>query len=169
MADHARDLEFLDYVDGKGPCPYTGDDPSQKYDPLYELIAKKIRKAMSTTKVYIVVDRNYVMVDMVNISVMGTKFENSAGESRQELLKELKLDDIIELRREPTNAHDENAVGIYFRGKNVGYAPRALARLIAKDMDAYGKPVFGAVTNIIKDDYERITFNFKVLQPIEEI
>jgi len=38
--------------------------------------------------------------------------------------QELRVGDALELRREPDNAHDANAVSVSWRGRKLGYLPR---------------------------------------------
>ncbi len=48
----------------------------------------------------------------------------------------LRLGDEIELRREPNNRHDRNAVACWFRGLQLGYIPRRENPPVARAMDA---------------------------------
>jgi len=64
------------------------------------------------------------------VIVKGTKFEN-----RQKIADLVNPGDILEMRREPENPYDPNAVALLFRGEQVGYIPREIARQIAPLMD----------------------------------
>lgn len=103
-------------------------------------------------------ERNYAQLDMVPIKVMGVKYEG-----RLSSWEAAKVDDVVELKREPGNEHDSNAVGVHFAGKLAGYIPRELARQVAKAIDAYGQCLFG---QLVKVDGESVWF--KVLKPEEE-
>src|SRR5215204_693125 len=45
----------------------------------------------------------------------------------------------LELRRDPTNAHDLNAIAVHAGGEQVGWVPRAIAEALAPALDA-GEP-----------------------------
>jgi len=64
------------------------------------------------------------------VIVKGTKFEN-----RQKIADLVNPGDILEMRREPENHYDPNAVALLFRGEQIGYLPRQIARQIAPLMD----------------------------------
>ena len=48
---------------------------------------------------------------------------------------EIKLGDPLELKREPDNRHDANAVLVLWRGEKLGYLPRKENRAVARAMD----------------------------------
>jgi len=48
---------------------------------------------------------------------------------------ELKVGDALTLVREPDNPHDANAVRVEWRGRMLGYLPRAENRAVADEMD----------------------------------
>ena len=52
---------------------------------------------------------------------------------------EMKAGDALVLAREPENAHDANAVRVEWRGRKLGYLPRAENRAVAEEMDRGGK------------------------------
>jgi hypothetical protein len=53
----------------------------------------------------------------------------------QALWQELRAGDALALVREPDNAHDANAVRVEWRGRMLGYLPRAENRSVAAEMD----------------------------------
>jgi hypothetical protein len=55
------------------------------------------------------------------------------------LWNEMKVGDGVTLVREPDNAHDANAVRIEWRGRKLGYLPRAENRAVAAEMDRGGR------------------------------
>jgi hypothetical protein len=57
----------------------------------------------------------------------------------RELWDEMKAGDVLVLVREADNAHDANAVRIEWRGRKLGYLPRAENRAVAAEMDRGGK------------------------------
>jgi len=59
----------------------------------------------------------------------------------RELWDEMKAGDPLTLTREPDNAHDAHAVRVEWRGRKLGYLPRAENRAVAAEMDRGGKVV----------------------------
>ena len=55
------------------------------------------------------------------------------------LWAELQVGDGVTLTREPDNPHDANAVRIDWRGRKLGYLPRAENRTVAAEMDRGGR------------------------------
>ena len=51
----------------------------------------------------------------------------------------MKVGDALVLVREPENKHDANAVRVEWRGRKLGYLPRAENRAVASEMDRGGK------------------------------
>ena len=47
--------------------------------------------------------------------------------------------DALTLMREPDNPHDANAVRVEWRGRKLGYLPRAENRAVAAEMDRGGR------------------------------
>ena len=57
----------------------------------------------------------------------------------RELWDGMKVGDALVLVREPENKHDANAVRVEWRGRKLGYLPRAENRAVASEMDRGGK------------------------------
>lgn len=57
----------------------------------------------------------------------------------RDLWDEMKAGDALVLAREPENAHDAHAVRVEWRGRKLGYLPRAENRAVAAEMDRGGK------------------------------
>lgn len=73
----------------------------------------------------------------VSVSLMGFNHRAIAAE-RRKIAEACPL--VIELRREPLNAHDENAIAVHvlekpWKGMHIGYVPRALAAMFALKLD----------------------------------
>jgi hypothetical protein len=66
--------------------------------------------------------------------VAGTQFRPSALDSDA-----LAPGGALELRREPGNPHDANAIAVHAGGVHVGFVPRELATELAPELDA-GRP-----------------------------
>ncbi|MFH5835900.1 HIRAN domain-containing protein [Proteiniclasticum sp. C24MP] len=73
----------------------------------------------------------YVLQDEIYSKVAGVTFENEDGVNRQELLSELSSGEELELRLEPENRYDKNAVEIYSSLGKIGYINRELAPYIS--------------------------------------
>lgn len=56
-----------------------------------------------------------------------------------ELWPDLRIGDRLTLVREPENPHDVNAVRVEWRGRMLGYLPRAENRAVAAEMDRGGR------------------------------
>lgn len=95
----------------------------------------------------------YSVVEMVDIRVMGSKYYE---------LPILMLSGLLELKRQPNNAYDKNAIGIYKDGQQLGNCPAVVAKIVAAAIDKYDKPVYAILTSIVNGN-----LNFKVLQPNE--
>ncbi|MDP2810537.1 MAG: HIRAN domain-containing protein [Rhodocyclaceae bacterium] len=55
------------------------------------------------------------------------------------LWNEMKVGDALVLVREPDNPHDARAVRVEWRGRKLGYLPRAENRAVAAEMDRDGR------------------------------
>ena len=71
------------------------------------------------------------MIKNVKLKVVGVTFEG-----RQETIKQLTKDDIITIRREPTNRFDTNAIAVWSGKGQVGYIGKDYAIILAPMMDA---------------------------------
>jgi hypothetical protein len=52
-----------------------------------------------------------------------------------ELWQQIRVGDALGLVREPDNTHDRNAVRVEWRGRKLGYLPRAENRAVAAELD----------------------------------
>ncbi len=68
-----------------------------------------------------------------------------------ELLPHLQEQDIVELRRQPDNEHDEFAVAVYWQQEMIGFLPAASNGVIARLMDAKALPLIGIITHLQRD------------------
>src|SRR5262245_60134451 len=60
----------------------------------------------------------------VRILVQSSPLAGFRYHAAAEVWEQLRLGDALELRREPDNPHDANAVAIAWRGHKLGYLPR---------------------------------------------
>jgi HIRAN domain len=75
---------------------------------------------------------------------------------------ELRLGDSLELVREPDNPHDRNAVRVDWRGRKLGYVPRAENEALAWAMDR-GERVTARISRLQEHRNPRLRIEFEVL------
>jgi hypothetical protein len=68
-----------------------------------------------------------------------------------ELLPYMEVNDLLELRREPDNEHDECAVALYWQQEMIGYIPAASNEMLAKLLDAQALPLLGMITHLNRE------------------
>ncbi len=68
----------------------------------------------------------------MNTTIVGTKFRGGAAIAA---LGRLETGTVLELRREPLNQYDANAVAVYFQGMHLGYVPAAVNAGVAAALD----------------------------------
>ncbi|MGE5792602.1 MAG: HIRAN domain-containing protein [Bacteroidota bacterium] len=74
---------------------------------------------------------------------------------------ELKLGDRLDLVREPENPHDRNAVRVEWRGRKLGYVPRAENEALAWAMDR-GETVTARISRLQDHRNPRLRIEFEV-------
>lgn len=84
-----------------------------------------------------------------------------------DLLPHMKEQDIIGLKREPENEHDDFAVALYWQQEMIGYLPAASNEVIARLMDANALPLFGIITHLQKNakPWENVAVAVYFVQP----
>jgi hypothetical protein len=83
-------------------------------------------------------------VKVYNEGVVGSTYEG-----RQAVVRKLQVNETIQLRREPNNPYDANAIRVErIDGEQFGYINRYLAKKLAPQMDAMGVPVLGHIYRI---------------------
>src|SRR5690348_14817166 len=65
-----------------------------------------------------------------------------------ELLPYMQENDLLELRREPDNEHDANAIALYWQQEKIGYLPADINEVTARIMDAKALPLLGMITHL---------------------
>ena len=92
-------------------------------------------------------------------------FQHYAGAT---LFPLMQIGDSLNLRREPGNPYDPQAVRVEWRGVQIGYAPRAENVDLARLMDR-GTPVEGRILHLQKsrDPWKRILMELYVVQTEE--
>lgn len=75
----------------------------------------------------------------VKVLVQSSPLAGFRYHAGKELWSEIKTGDALALVREPDNPHDANAVRVEWRGRKLGYLPRAENRAVAAEMDRGGR------------------------------
>lgn len=74
---------------------------------------------------------------------------------------ELAVGDRLDLVREPANPHDANAIGVEWRGRKLGYVPRAENAALAWAMDR-GEPVTARISALREHRNPSLRIEFEV-------
>jgi len=81
---------------------------------------------------------------------------------RRNLSKAVKKGDVLELERQYENEHDPYAILIKFKGGELGFVPRELAKMISLNMDLQVKKFKANVLDINSlEDYSEILVEVK--------
>lgn len=86
----------------------------------------------------------------VRILVQSSPLAGSQYYRLDELQRDIRVGDVLELVREPGNRHDKNAVSVRWRGQALGYLPRKENRAVAKAIDD-GESVRATVEKLTAD------------------
>ncbi len=68
-----------------------------------------------------------------------------------ELLPYMEVNDLLELRREPENEHDDCAIALYWQQEMIGYIPASSNEMLAKLLDAQALPLLGMITHLNRE------------------
>jgi hypothetical protein len=76
----------------------------------------------------------------------------------------LRVGQLLDLVREPSNPHDRDAVAVYFQGEQLGYVPRAENHAVAQMMDR-GESLEAIVTKLSdeEDPWNRVRFSISLV------
>lgn len=89
------------------------------------------------------------------LGIAGESFNNDDGSSRQKIIKRCSQGDLLDLRREPDNPYDANAVAVFTAtGKQVGYLSKDNAEWVAEVMDS-GEAVSARVRSTARPAHGR--------------
>ncbi|HNQ03489.1 MAG TPA: HIRAN domain-containing protein [Thiobacillaceae bacterium] len=80
----------------------------------------------------------------------------------------MRVGDPLRLIREPDNPHDPRAVGIYWRGAQIGYAPRLDNQDLARFMDK-GHRLEGRILHLqrTRDPWKRVLMEIVIVEAAE--
>lgn len=75
------------------------------------------------------------MTQLINTKIAGVTFPNEDGTNRQDLIKQLKIEEELILEKEDNNPYDSNALRILNKNKQmIGYIKKTLAQDIRTGM-----------------------------------
>ena len=80
-----------------------------------------------------------VQAESIKVLVQSSPLAGFQFYAGKTLWDEMQEGDALALLREPDNAHDANAIRVEWRGRKLGYLPRAENRAVAVEMDRGGK------------------------------
>ena len=83
----------------------------------------------------------------------------------QALWADMRIGDPLDLKREPANAYDTNAVRVEWQGNMLGYVPRAQNEAVARQLD-HGTPLQARISKIIKSRAPNKRIEFEVYAPL---
>ncbi len=97
----------------------------------------------------------------VRMLVQSSRLAGFVHDEAAAVFPELRIGDALRLAREPDNPHDANAVRVEWRGRKLGYVPRAENASLAWAMD-HGETVFARVTRLRHHPNPRLRIEFDV-------
>jgi len=88
-------------------------------------------------------------VPTVQILVQSSPLAGFRYHAAAEVWQELRTGDPLELRREPDNPHDANAVSVSWRGRKLGYLPRRENAATSWSLDR-GQPLSARISRLTR-------------------
>lgn len=82
-------------------------------------------------------------VFLLDIEVAGTGY----CEQMNDIYPKLQNSTMLQMRRDPQNKYDKQAIGIYYEQTRIGWVPRTMNTIISRLMDA-GKAFFCRITEL---------------------
>ncbi|HTY99078.1 MAG TPA: HIRAN domain-containing protein [Rhodocyclaceae bacterium] len=101
--------------------------------------ARPIRPASAVAVLALLVLAFAASAQTVKVLVQSSPLAGFQYHEAPVLWDEMKVGDPLVLVREPANAFDANAVRVEWRGRMIGYLPRAENRAVAAEMDRGGR------------------------------
>ena len=80
-------------------------------------------------------------VFLLDIDVAGTGY----CEQMNDIYPKLQIGTVLQMRRDPQNKYDKQAIGVYFEQTRIGWVPRTMNTIISRLMDA-GKAFLCRIT-----------------------
>src|SRR4051812_47864256 len=97
----------------------------------------------------------------VRALVQSSPLAGFAHDEASAVFAELRVGDGLALAREPGNPHDANAIRVDWRGRKLGYVPRAQNAALAWAMDR-GEPLSARITRLRRHPNPRLRIEFDV-------
>ncbi len=88
--------------------------------------------------------------EAVRILVQRSPLAGAQYHALDEVREGLRVGDLLTLVREPDNRHDRRAIRVEWRGRKLGYLPRAANRVVAAALDR-GEPLVARIATL-RDD-----------------
>jgi hypothetical protein len=97
-------------------------------------------------------DGSYLARDAPELAARGLRVAGVAGAGRHhaDALAAVSPGSRLELRRDPDNPHDPNAIAVLAGGAQIGWVPREVAAELAGELDA-GRPWSAVVLRVRRD------------------
>lgn len=97
--------------------------------------------------------------DNVRVLIQSSPLAGSQYYAVGEQWQQLKVGDRLELIREPDNRHDRHAIRVEWRGRKLGYVPRAENRSVAAALDS-GDKLLARISRLTEhpDPWRRVEF-----------
>jgi hypothetical protein len=97
--------------------------------------------------------------ESIRILVQSSPLAGSQYYAAAEVWRDMKIGDALALVREPANRHDANAVRVEWRGRKLGYVPRADNSAVAGALDR-GENLVARISRLkdSTDPWQRVEF-----------
>jgi len=102
-----------------------------------------------------------VHAQAVRTLVQSSRLAGFVHDEAAAVFPELRIGDGLQLAREPENPHDANAVRVEWRGRKLGYVPRAQNAALAWAMDR-GETLSARITRLRPHPNPRLRIEFDV-------
>ena len=100
-----------------------------------------------------------LQAEAIHVLVQSSPLAGSQYYAVSAMWNDIQVGDALTLIREPHNRHDRNAVRVEWRGRKLGYVPRAENRVVAAALDR-GEPLVARIAALVADPnpWRRVRF-----------
>ena len=91
-----------------------------------------------------------LQAEAIHVLVQSSPLAGSQYYAVSAMWNDIQVGDALTLIREPDNRHDRNAVRVEWRGRKLGYVPRAENRVVAAALDR-GEPLVARIAALVAD------------------
>lgn len=100
-----------------------------------------------------------LQAEAIHVLVQSSPLAGSQYYAVSAMWNDIQVGDALTLIREPDNRHDRNAVRVEWRGRKLGYVPRAENRVVAAALDR-GEPLVARIAALVADPnpWRRVRF-----------